>query len=134
MWRRNKSRSTARSSVEIERFLDRWRLVATHRGLLWIQPAGPTLCPDELDRLVERLRSADDGTCYDRIILDLRHVRRFASPWTLIPAMIIRLSRSLRARCAVVGLRGQPAGVMALYRRNRELAELMSTAGRHDSR
>ncbi len=103
-----------------------WRFKASTAGSLRIQPAGPTLSHEELAWLLDRLqrRHADAGV--EEIVFDLSRVEAIGPQWTLVLALLIGFARSVKARCRVVSLHGQPANVVQLYRRNHDVALLLS--------
>ncbi len=114
---------------EAEHLLRRWRFAANAAGALWIQPIGPTLSHEELGEFLERLRRDGVEVRLGEIVFDLSRIETIGPHWTTVLALLIKFARDVTVRCRVVSFHGQPAGVVGLYHRNREVAALVTDRG-----
>lgn len=108
------------------RTLQRWRFAGSKDGLLWIRPAGPALEPGELAGFLQLLEDACARGCTHHIVFDFAELEFIGPQWTLVLAELLDFARKVPARCALVSVRGQPAAVTALYRKNRDVAALLT--------
>jgi hypothetical protein len=96
--------------------LDRWHLTVSAAGVLRIAPEGPSLAPDELASLIDRLACCENGHMLAEIVFDLGHVQRLGPRYTGVLALLIDFAQRCAASCRVESVRGQPAHVLRLYR------------------
>jgi hypothetical protein len=76
--------------------------------------------------MIDKLRRTDATVHLKEIVFDLSHVEMLGPQWTVVLALLIAFARGAVARCRVVSLHGQPAGVLGLHRHNRDVAALVS--------
>lgn len=108
-----------------ERIMACWQFAVIDSESLWIRPTGSTLDAGELAEFVERVSASCREGRIAGCVFDLGGVDDLGPQWTVTLALLIKLARNLSVRCRVVGLRGRPAAAALLYRRNRELMDLV---------
>lgn len=109
---------------QLEQPLGRWRF-AVSAGSLRVQPMGPTLSPENTARLLGQLRRRHARGDLKEVVFDLSQIETIGPQWTVVLALLIGFARSTKACCRIVSLHGQPAAVVGLYRRNRDVALLV---------
>lgn len=107
-----------------EQALGRCRF-AVSTGSLRVQPAGPRLSSEDTARLLGQLRGWQARGDLKEVVFDLSQIETIGPQWTVVLALLIGFARSIKARCRIVSLHGQPAAVVGLYRRNRDVALLV---------
>ena len=123
-WKRNEGQPTIAISPS-QHELPQWSVDSSADGMLHVQPAGPTLTHDEIAAMIRELRDRYCATACSEVLFDLSRVETIEPQWTLVLALLIAFARTVTARCRLVGLHGQPAAVIELYRRNRDVASLV---------
>lgn len=83
-------------------FLDQWRLAASHKGILWIEPTGPTLQLYEFACLIKRLHRCYSEAPPNRILIDLSEVEIETHDWPAILALATSFARNVNAACRIV--------------------------------
>jgi len=107
--------------------LERWRFAVASDGFLWIQPAGPTLCHEDVARFLRLLQDVYDPESTREIVFDFGQVELLGPQWTLVLAHLLEFAGRVRPRVSVVSAHGQPAEVARLYRRSDAVCSLVSS-------
>jgi len=123
------SKTDCQREYEGERALawtGRFCVIADVAGTLCIRPLCKTLDPGELAVALAAINQPAVLDGLSDVVFDLGGVETITPGWTLVMAMLINFARHTNVACHVVGLRGQPAAVAFIYRRNPELMRLIS--------
>lgn len=101
---------------------------ATLNAVLRIKPEAEILTSDAMRTIIEDARRSGRTATAQVVIFDFSNVKQIGPQWTVVWAMIIDFARSLNATCRVESLTGQPAATAALFRRSRELTNMIDAA------
>ena len=120
------SRNSRQSVKAFESWSDRFCLVVCEDGTLHVRSLAATLEAAELCVLLDCLTLAGVSEGLTEIVFDLSGVSMLGPNSTLIWAMILNFARQAHRPCRLAGLRAQPAAAASMYRRNRELMNLIA--------
>jgi len=79
------------------RELRHWRVAASYRGALWIQPTMTELSFERFAMFVKRLRPLCRGCCIKRVVFDLGATSMKDRDWTRMIALLAAFARRMSA-------------------------------------
>ncbi|MBX3394557.1 MAG: hypothetical protein KF841_04230 [Phycisphaerae bacterium] len=105
------------ASGETEYLLARWRISFWPQGCCRIQPAGPTVSPEELAGLIALLGRCCDAESPKLIVFRFGRARIIGEQWTLVIALLEHFAAQLGAFCRVVSNRNGRAKSVLIHRK-----------------
>ncbi|GEM_PF-2520072 len=112
-----KTEDHARVNVSIERTSDGSTIIH-----LW----EPAIAVHQFEAVITAALTQESGSCPRQLVFDFGSVTELVAPWSLIFALLIRLSRQKQVR--IRGLHGQPLGAAWINRHNAEVRRMMEPA------
>lgn len=103
----------------------RWEIVA-EPDCLRVRPTGDELTPADMSLMTDTIGRLDQTETAMRIVFDFSGVQNFGPSWTPIVASLVQIARRFPKLCQIVGLHGQPAAAVDLYRNNKTLMGMFS--------
>jgi len=95
-------------------------------GVMHLQPNVAVLDGAALQTIAGLARAACDDETIREVNIDMSQVSDVGPQFTVMFASLMKLARSLNAKCRVVGLQGKAAAAASLYRTSRELMWLLT--------
>lgn len=95
-------------------------------GVMQIQPTDAVLEGAALQTISKLVRSACTDSTIHEVILDLSQVSEVGPQFTVMFASLMKLARTVSAKCRIIGLHGKPAAAASLYRNSLELNQLLT--------
>lgn len=96
-------------------------------GVMQIQPTDAVLEGAALQAISKLVRSACTDSTIREVILDLSQVNEVGPQFTVMFASLMKLARTVGAKCRIIGLHGKPAAAASLYRNSLELSHLLGS-------
>ena len=101
---------------ETNYLLERWRVSASVTGLLWIEPLGEAISPEELAGLLAILARGCDPVFPKVIKLDFSSARIVGEQWTVVESLLVDFARQVTGQLRFVSGPGRPAASALVIR------------------
>jgi hypothetical protein len=101
---------------ETNYLFERWRISVSVTGLLWIEPLGESVSPEELAGLLTILARGCDPVYPKVIKLDFSGVRLVGEQWTLVESLLVDFARKVEGTLRFISGPGRPAAAALVTR------------------